>query len=241
MKKYLALISVIFGWQSAFSQCFPDRHNTSWFDSWISCESSLSPNQIRGEGHWIMYDFGQSYALNELKIWNINDPDLLDYGAQHVAIDYSTDGINWKNFDEVVFPKATGMSNYEGTIVAEFNKLSVRYLLFTVIDNYGGTCSGFSEMRVGIDSTTDENADICMLATVYPNPFQNEFSVILTKKCLGDVFMAIEDASGRTIVAENNIQVDELNLINGRNWAPGIYYVCLRNGNLLERIKIVKF
>lgn len=241
MKKYLLITLILIGWQDANSQCFPERHNTSWFDSWISCEARLNPNQMRGEGHWIMYDFGQTYALNELTVWNINDPDLLDYGAKNVAIDYSSDGVNWKNFAEVVFPKAPGISTYEGDIVAELNKLQARYLLLTVLDNYGGACSGFAEMRVGVDSTQDENADICMLATVYPNPFQNEFSVILTKKCLGDVYMAIEDAMGRTVVTENVINLNELNLINGRNWSPGVYYVCLRNGDLLERIKIVKF
>ena len=42
-------------------------------------------------------------------------------------------------------------------------------------------------MRV-TDSATNENEDICIIADVYPNPFANEFTVLLEKKCLGSIY-----------------------------------------------------
>jgi len=225
----------------SFGQCYPDRHNTSWFDGWISCESSPNPNSLRGEGHWISYDFGTPYELNELKIWNINDPDLLLYGVKDISIDYSLDGVNWTSYGNTTVPLATGISTYEGEDILNFNGLKVRYLLITVVNNYGGDCTGFAEMRVSVNPSKDENEDVCMFADIFPNPFDENFSVVLKKKCLGDVYLAIEDATGRTVIAEELIKLNEVKLITAKTWTPGVYYACLRNGDLLERYKVVKF
>jgi len=179
--------------------------------------------------------------LNQLKIWNVNDPDLLNLGAQNVIIDYSLDGINWTEFGQETFPQAPGISTYEGDDIVDFGGIKARYLLFTIVDNYGGEeCTGFAEMRVAVDSTVDENADICITADVYPNPVANDLTVTLTKKCLGEVYLAIEDATGRTIVAENIIQLNTPQQFDFENFSPGVYFVCLRNGEIKERYKIVK-
>lgn len=241
MKNLLYLVLFLFTSSQLFGQCFPDRHNTSWFDGWMSCETSENPNEVRGETHWISYDFGQTYALNALKIWNINDPDLLDAGAQNVVIDYSLDGITWTEFGQETFPKAPGVSTYEGDDIVDFDGLKARFLLITILDNYGDDeCTGFAELRVGVDSTKDENEDICIIADVYPNPFTTEVSVTLTKKCLGDVYLAIEDATGRTVSPESVINLYDSRIINTENLSPGVYFVCLRNGEIKERYKIVK-
>lgn len=240
MKKFSLSFIFILSTLLTFGQCFPDRHNTSWFNSWISCETSANPNTIRGEGHWISYDFGEPYELNQLKIWNINDPDLVSIGIKNLIIDYSLDGINWTSYGTTTLPIGPGISTYEGDDILNFNGLKVRYLLLSVADNYGGDCSGFSEMRITVNPTKDENEDVCILADIYPNPFSEEFSVFLKKKCLGDVFLAIEDATGRTIVAEEIIKLNDTKLIISKSWSPGVYYVCLRNGDLLERYKVVK-
>ncbi len=241
MKKLIYITLLLFSSSQVFSQCYPDRHNTSWFDGWISCETSANPNESRGESHWISYDFGELYELNELKIWNTNDPDILSSGAQNVIIDYSVDGINWIEHGQETFPIASGVSTYEGNIITDFEGIKAKHLLITVVDNYGGDCVGFSELRVAVDSTKDDNEDICIIADIYPNPFNEEFSVFLKKKCLGDVFIAIEDATGRTIQDEEVIKLYETKLINGENFGPGVYFVCLRNGDIKERYKIVKY
>lgn len=240
MKKLSLSLAIILTTLISFGQCYPDRHNTSWFNGWLSCESSVNPNNLRGDGHWISYDFGAPYELNVLKLWNVNDPDFLQDGAKNITIDYSIDGINWINFGSATVPQAPGISIYEGDNILDFGGIKARYLLLTVIDNYGGDCYGFSEMRIGVNPSKNENEDVCILADVYPNPFSNDFSVFLKKKCLGDVFLAVEDATGRTVLNEEIIQLNDTRLINAKSWSPGVYYVCLRNGDILERYKVVK-
>ncbi len=240
MKKLISLFTLLLLTNISIGQCYPDRHNTSWFDGWISCETSENPNEIRGESHWISYDFGQLYELNELKIWNINDPDLLSNGAQNVIIDYSVDGINWIEYGQETFPEATGINNYEGEVITDFEGLKAKHLLITVVDNYGGDCVGFAELRVAVDSAKSDNEDICIIADVYPNPIVDEFSVFLEKKCLGDVYIAIEDATGRTVMAEELIKLYDTKTIDASQYGPGVYFVCLRNGEIKERYKIVK-
>jgi hypothetical protein len=240
MKKSIYFLLLLLNSTLIFGQCFPDRHSTTWFDGWLSCETKVNPNTLRGDSHWISYDFGVPYLLNELKIWNVIDPDLLLDGAEKVMIDYSLDGEKWTEFGEVTFPKASGIPTYEGDLVANLAGIKARFLLFTVISNYGGECTGFAEMRVAADSTTVENEDICIIADVYPNPFANEFTVLLEKKCLGEVYMALEDVTGRTVIDEQVIKVNEPKLINAQFLQSGVYFVCIRNGEIKERIKVVK-
>ena len=237
----LTLFLTALGSATGWGQCYPDRHNTSWFDGWLSCQTSTNPNDARGESHWISYDFGQVYAMNEFKIWNVNDPDILEYGAQHIVIDYSIDGVTWTEFGQEKLPMAPGISTYEGDIVLDFGGLNARYLLLTVIDNYGGECTGFSEMRIAVKDGDDESSDICIIADIYPNPFLDEFSVFLKKKCLGDVYMTVEDATGRIVREEETIKLHSTVTIDAEYLNPGVYFVCLRSGEIRQRYKIVKY
>jgi|GEM_PF-3586567 len=129
-------------------QCDTLRHNNTWFDGWISCEEAMSPNAARGAGHWILYDFSQQYAMFEMRVWNTNAPEILDYGMQNVLIDISNDGVNWTEFGAFLFPQGTGDSRYEGVDVMSFDSINARYVLITGVDNYGGNCFGLSEVRI---------------------------------------------------------------------------------------------
>lgn len=95
---------------SAFGQCFPDRHNTSWNEVGTSCEVQPNPNKEREAGHWISYDFGNTYRLGEAHIWNINAPEILNQGFREFHIDYSTDGNAWKNLGFYTINQASGLS-----------------------------------------------------------------------------------------------------------------------------------
>ena len=136
------------------AQCFPDRHNTSWFDSWISCEASQNPNSSRGISHWILYDLGHTYKLKKMHVWNLNDPDNLNDGLKNIAIDYSSDGNTWQEYGNAVLPKASGKSIYEGSEILDFGGINTRYLLITAKNNYGGKCFGLSELRIGVAPIT---------------------------------------------------------------------------------------
>ena len=133
---------------SVISQCDTLRHNSTWFDGWISCETNPSPNAARDPGHWILYDFNQVYTMFEMRVWNTNAPDILDYGLKNVVIDISDDGINWTEHGQYLFPQGPGDSRYEGVEPMSFDSTNARFVLITAIDNYGGTCYGLSEVRI---------------------------------------------------------------------------------------------
>ena len=234
---FLGTLFLVF---QGFSQCLPDRHSTSWFDNWISCEASENPNKNRDESHWISYDLGKLYKLGELKIWNLNAPDLLENGAKTIVIDYSKDGDNWTEYGEVSLDPATGKNTYEGETILDFAEIEAKYILFTITENYGGNCYGFAEMKVEAEPAEDENEDVCILADIFPNPTSNNFSVYLRKKCLGDAYLSIEDATGRTVIDEEIIQLYDTKAIRSENLNAGVYFVVIRNGEVTARFKVVK-
>jgi len=141
----------------ARGQCDTLRHNKTWFDGWISCEASPNPNVVRGNSHWILYNFGQQYTLFETRLWNTNSPDLLEYGVQNIVIDISSDGENWSEVGEFLVPQSPGTSLYEGTDLMTFDSTNAQYVLITAIDNYGGPCYGFSEIRIHARDLCREN------------------------------------------------------------------------------------
>lgn len=137
-----------------FAQCYSDRHNTTWFHGWESCEMSNNPNSARGVSHWIMYDLGYIYKLEKVHFWNVNDPDNLQDGVKKVIFDYSMDGSSWVEFGEQSFEMATGQSIYEGQEAFSFGGIKARYLLMTVVENWGGQCAGFGEIKIGVAPIT---------------------------------------------------------------------------------------
>ncbi|MEM9822582.1 MAG: hypothetical protein AAF985_15985, partial [Bacteroidota bacterium] len=109
MKKItLAAIIFVFTSVNVFAQCFLDRHNTTWYDGWISCTTSMNPNAVRGDSHWILYNLNASQELFQMHIWNLNSPAYLADGMQTIAIDISNDGVNWSEVGEFQLPMADG-------------------------------------------------------------------------------------------------------------------------------------
>lgn len=130
------------------AQQFPDRHSTSYTDAWLSCTPSANPNSDRGESHWIRYDLGATYVMSAITLWNYNDPMHLDNGVQDIAIDISSDGVNWMEAGTATINIAQGSSRYEGENIINLGGVPADYLLVTILSNHGGSCSGFSEIKV---------------------------------------------------------------------------------------------
>lgn len=154
MKYIFSIIIILTGVLQINAQCYPDRHNTTWFHGWESCEMSENPNSSRGVSHWIMYDLGHVYKLEDVHLWNVNDPEHLEDGIKNVVFDYSLDGNDWVEFGEQSFEKATGRSIYEGENAFSFDGIKTRYLLMTVLETWGGDCAGFGEIRIGVAPIT---------------------------------------------------------------------------------------
>jgi len=157
MKKISSIILIIFfPSYFLFGQCLPERHSATWYDGWISCEISTSPNPER-KTHWVMYDLEQDYYLYEMHIWNMNAPDIIDYGLKNVYVDLSSDGTNWVEYGQFIFSQAPGENSFEGQEEVDFGGEKARYVLISSIDNYGGTCYGLSEVKIRARETCPLN------------------------------------------------------------------------------------
>ena len=148
MKLLLLHIILCLSAMHSYAQQFPDRHSTSFTDAWLSCTISANPNTDRGESHWIRYDLGETYVLGAFTLWNYNDPNNLDNGVQDIAIDVSSDGVNWTEAAIASVSISQGSAYYEGADIIDLGGITADYILITILSNHGGTCSGFSEMRI---------------------------------------------------------------------------------------------
>lgn len=238
---YLLLYS-----QSIIAQCYPDRHSTSWYDSWVSCNKSNNPIGDYGNSHWILYNLGYEYVLNDTKIWNLNEPNALDNGINEYAVDYSLDGNNWTHLGNYTLNMASGTSIYEGENGPDFNGVKAQFVLITPISNFGGNCYGFSELKINITDpfeTIDES--IGFNASVYPNPFIDDINLRI--KSLYEntpLTYSLYDIMGRNILNNEfslQDQQETYNLqLNGHKLAIGIYILTIEQKKKFRSFKLIK-
>jgi len=248
MKKTYFALSIIFLFASnAWTQCYPDRHNTSWFDGWISCETAENPNSERGPSHWILYNFGQAYVLQATQIWNTNDPLHLDWGIEEAAIDYSMDGVNWTHFGDFFLDQGSGRSIYEGFEGPDFDGIEAQYVLITALSNFGGSCYGLSEIRFGTDGlavAVEEpllNDKWCLAVDIYPNPFVESSTVEIASNCSEEVYYSLRDALGKQLIGPQLVEGQKMELkIGGKDWVSGIYFLTVRQGKSMKQYKLMK-
>jgi hypothetical protein len=217
---FISILLVFTFYGNSFGQAYQDRHSTSLSDGWLSCQTLVSPNPVRGTGHWIMYDLGDTYALQTSKIWNFNTPERINSynnqswslsplqgkltdGMRDVMIDYSLNGTTWNEWGRFTIPQAPGSSFYEGVFGPDFGGKLIRYVLITGLTNHGGTCYGLSEVKFnGTVSTTSQTEDLFKNAQISanPNPFTDFSTVNLDNFPIGELKMTLTDIMGREIV-----------------------------------------
>ena len=248
MKFIYCLLLTCFLAQYSKGQCFPDRHNTTWHDGWISCKQQANPNGARDVSHWILYNFGEPYALRKMQIWNTNDPQNLDRGMRNIVVDYSMDGNTWSELGFFEIPQAGGRSDYEGIESLDFAGKQAQYVLITGVDNYGGDCYGLSEVRF---ETTDEvssemttpvdDKQFCVAVNVYPNPFTENPTLDLHSNCSSELSYFVTDAVGRTVHQEKMQGLNRINqALNMRELLPGMYFLNVQYGSKTIKEKLVK-
>lgn len=248
MRKLLLTISTIIISLTAYSQCYPDRHNTTWHDGWISCDAAINPNPNRGYSHWIMYDLGQQYQLSQLHIWNSNEPKNLDYGMKDIIIDFSIDASEWTELGYYELESGMGKNIYEGSDVVDFEMAKARYVLITAENNYGGECFGLAEVRFELDSSASfindpsEKLNSCLKVMVYPNPFIGKVSVLVESVCNEDIYYTVTDGYGKTIVQKQELPTGMNTTLELKSitWEPGIYFLIIDRENERQVYKLVK-
>jgi hypothetical protein len=222
-----------------------DRHNTTWYDGWISCDKKISPNSVRGNSHWLMYSLGHRYVLGESTWWNHNVPTTLDNGANQIAIDVSLDGKNWTELGTMTLNVATGLPIYEGQQGIDFGNVEARYVLITVLTTHGGKCAGISEVKIQSSRSTsideEKQYQSCINVEVYPNPFIQNLQVDINAQCGTRSEMYLSDMTGRQVTNHQIITDQTSNTtVNCKDVPSGMFMLHVISGEHHIQHKVVK-
>lgn len=244
MKKSIITIFILSISLNLFGQCFPERHSTNWFDAWVSCETSISPNSSKS--HWIMYELDALYKIDKFKIWNINDPSHLEWGTKNLLIEYSEDGNNWFIADSFVLTKATGTNDYEGDNWIDLNIPKAKFLLLTSLTNFKGDCHGFSEIKFSAEkiklNTTISYEKNKMRVEVTPNPFSNQIEVNINSSLNGSCQIEILNSLGQNVY-NNIVMIDNYTFhqtLDLKHLKSGIYHFQIKQKSVKYSKNILK-
>jgi len=222
-----------------FGQAYPDRHNTSYKDAWVSCEETESPNIKRNAGHWIMYDFGDLYSLHESTIWNFNVPDTTSRGMNNIVIDYSNNGDDWIELGEYDINEAPGSTIYQGEIGPNFDGVVARYVLISILSTHGDMdCAGMSEFRVNATiatSTNTVNKELGIQLSANPNP-ASEYTNIVMDEALSNLNYSLTDINGK-LLRQGIVNATEFRL-NTNGLVSGTYNLTVHNATGKKSIAI---
>lgn len=131
-------------------------HSIDHLDAWHTTYNPSHTPRMAPSGticpEWVAYDFGQSFPIDRMWVWNMNQWNHSSAGLSDVTIDYSTDGITWNTLGNFLWPRsapAIGMesANYTGFAGPDFGGISARYIVIAARENYGSTYFGLSEVR----------------------------------------------------------------------------------------------
>lgn len=246
-KSIIFILFIILNIGKLHSQCHPDRHNTNWFDGWISCETATNPNSTRGDSHWILYNLNHKYKLGQMHVWNTNTPDFLEYGLKDVKIDVSDDGINWTEVGQFTFDKGLGLSTYEGFQGPNLDGFEAKFVLITALSNWGGDCFGLSEIKIDVNGTVSnfmspDNND-CIAAELFPNPIINNSIVNIKLKCGNElIHYTIQDITGKNVLTGSIKPYNNEAVIKNQfqELKAGSYILSLTQANKSIRKKLIK-
>jgi len=89
---------------------------------------------------WIQYEFDKPYKLEQMFVWNYNGASILtNYGLREAAVEYSLDGENWMQVENVPeFTLAPGKDDYAHDTTVSFEGVAAKYVKITAISNWGG-------------------------------------------------------------------------------------------------------
>jgi len=203
LRNILFVILSLFIATSLLGQCFEDRHNANSDNSWLSCTPSNNPNDARpSPSHWIMYELEEVRELHDLHLWNYNHVYDSNNGISEFSVDVSTDGQSWEDIGTFNMPQSMGSAFYEGLFAGRLEGRAARYILITALSNHGGSCYGFSEMRINLEATQDLSPAIRILPSVANGATEMLFTIKVLE-------IADKQTSGAiTVVLPKDLQMD---------------------------------
>jgi hypothetical protein len=147
-----------------------------------------------------------------------------EYNASHYNLQSSRDGLVWSDIARIEAAGTTNQtSNYSYT---DRNFGALNYYRLVQVD-FDGTTELFGPISAKCDIEASN-------MTVYPNPTDNDFSVLIeTKEAIENAVIELVDLSGRTV------QMKEMNITAGntvvkfetKSMNPGTYIVLIKGMN----------
>ncbi|MFT4679675.1 MAG: hypothetical protein ACI84C_001190 [Flavobacteriales bacterium] len=209
---------------AAEAQC-NGGHTTDPTDMWLSCTGQPNPNEARNQEHWILYDLANLYAINESIIWNYNVPTETDQGIKSIVVDTSTNGSSWSEWGTFIVSEASGNETYEGEVGPDFDGIAMRYILISVVENWGDTdCNGFAEIKFNVGPgavSIDEQEDPLIGFSVYPSPSSSLLTINMDEYRGG--YAQVLNASGEVVLSKS-VDGDRTTIGVGA-LAEGMYFI----------------
>ena len=232
---------MLIGFNSDLSaQCEENLHTPFFGDGWLSCELTQNPNPERGMSHWIQFDFGETYVLDTMYVWNYNFWGYQQLGVKRMAVDYSLDGIIWTASGIYDIPQSTSSHKYEGTEGPIFDNISARYIILTALETWGdiAPCAGLAEVKFSLGEMSTSAEEILSAETqmkISPNPATDKINISIKGTELPEQIQIV-DVNGRAIQSLQkpvlfNVPVDISRLPSGIYFARLIF----ENGMVSER------
>lgn len=225
-------MSLFVNLNAQIEECF-SADETVWNNPFLSCEKSNNPNPTYGETHWLKYNFSEIRNLSLTRIWNVNQSDILDYGAKDISFDYSVDGINWTHWGQVSINRGTGDALYPGDAGPDLTGVKAQFVLLTLHSNYSSEeCVGLTQVKFYflpgfeegvLTSTTPLDKNSEHIYTISPNP-ANDIIYLSGTLNSGKRFSILnalgqQVKSGMLSANRNYVQIEELQ--------TGIYYLVI--------------
>jgi hypothetical protein len=128
-----------------------DMHGTNMKTMWLGMD----------EGAYLQYEFDKAYRLYDMLVWNYNEeaPNNEYFGAKDVKVEYSLDGENWTEVNDVPeFTMATGDDKCTANTQVFFNGMVAKYVKLTFLTGWGDLgLYGISEVRFSAEPTRVQN------------------------------------------------------------------------------------
>jgi hypothetical protein len=140
---------------SLYNNMYVSNNGTGW-GMWLAMSGggggtgNPSPTGFTGPA-WISYNFGQSYLIKEMLIWNFNQSVGLNRGLKTVTILVSKDGIAWTTVFSGNLNKGTGLNMMPPTNTISINS-EIQFVVINCTANFSflETYYGLSEVRWNI-------------------------------------------------------------------------------------------
>lgn len=226
-----------------YTQCFPDRHNTSLDAGWLSCGRSVNPNPNRARGYWIMYELEERQTVSSIKVWNINHPDYLSSGVKKLEIDYIDASGSWMTHSLHNIDQAEASGFYEGEDLELPGEFVTDRILINFTENFGGSCRGLAEVKIGLINKTTSSFDIAedhFDILISPNPFVDHTDVSVHGLRESHITYEVTNNIGQAVMSSqvntnNETATFEL---SRENLPSGTYFLKIIEGNRVSSRKL---